>query len=995
MRTGFLRGFALCLVFVMLFSSACFAEDLSPKEDFLTVGNVVTFGHYEQDGDESNGPEPIEWLVLDVQDGKALLLSKYGLDAKPYNTMNEEVTWKTCTLRSWLNEDFVNAAFTEKEQSAILLTDVDNSGMQKYSEWWSAKGGENTQDKVFLLSYAEANRYLGVEKMNLSNKRARLTPTAYAVSNGAWFDYSYMTEEENPAGSWWLRSPGHDQKCAAFVFKDGSLSDNGVYSESSCVRPSLWVDPESANISAVTKYPASEPEGTPPSVWTSLVKAGDVVTFGSYEQDNNPDNGPEPIEWIVLDVQNGKALLLSKYGLDVKPYNAAWTDVTWETCTLRAWLNGDFMNAAFSEMEQSAILLTDVNNDGFDWTTVGARANTYSGNNTQDKVFLLSLTEANHYLETLLYSDRRPDRVYPKAQMAPTAYAVIKGGAWTSEKEKTEDGDYAGIWWLRTTGNTQFSAVSVDTDGSMQPRVVDKDSACARPAIWLDLEADPQKAESADISVTTQEAASEHKEAPIVDISLISIGSVITFGHYEQDGDESNGPEPIEWTVLDVQDGKLLLLSKYGLDAKPYNTELARVTWETCSLRSWLNKDFLNTAFSAEEQSAILLKDVDNSEAQGFDWAAAGRAGMNPDGGNNTQDKVFLLSWREAEQYLESSETDYNNPNKVYPKALVAPTAYALKKGAWTKDNQKTEEGASVGFWFLRSPGKDQIHAAGVFEAGSLGDCDVNIDRACVRPSLWLDPEPDPQRAESTNPPVTTQEPLSRPEETPKLDRSLISIGAVITFGYYEQDYHKTNGPEPIEWIVLDVQDGKVLLLSKYGLDAKAYNTEWKKVTWETCTLRNWLNGDFMNTAFTKKEQSAILLTEVDNSESQGFDWTVFEAEENPDGGNNTQDKVFLLSWAEARRYLEYSLDEWTEINPKVQVAPTVYAFRNGASASDRYKTEEGAPATQWWLRSPGAEQDNAIIMNDTGLMGQFFVFIDSVCVRPALWLDLNSDIFD
>ena len=64
------------------------------------------------------------------------------------------------------------------------------------------------------------------------------------------------------------------------------------------------------------------------------VSAGDVVLFGSYEQDNNPDNGPEEIEWIVLDVQNGKAMLLSKYILDAGKYNEETKAVTWDTCTL-------------------------------------------------------------------------------------------------------------------------------------------------------------------------------------------------------------------------------------------------------------------------------------------------------------------------------------------------------------------------------------------------------------------------------------------------------------------------------------------------------------------------------------------------------------------------------------------------------------------------------------------------------------------------------------
>ena len=255
MRTGFLRGFAMCLVFVMLFSSACFAEDLSPKEDFLTVGNVVTFGHYEQDADESNGPEPIEWIVLDVQDGKALLLSKYVLDAKPYYTEGTDITWETCTLRSWLNDDFLNAAFAEKERSAILLTEVDNSKAQGF-DWTtvgapvSADGGNNTQDKIFLLSWAEAEKYLETAVWDSDNPdkvypKAQAAPTEYAIRNGAYKSNSNKTAEGDAAGWWWLRSPGSPQSCAADVDSDGSLDDHYVDDVDGCVRPAFWLNLES------------------------------------------------------------------------------------------------------------------------------------------------------------------------------------------------------------------------------------------------------------------------------------------------------------------------------------------------------------------------------------------------------------------------------------------------------------------------------------------------------------------------------------------------------------------------------------------------------------------------------------------------------------------------------------------------------------------------------------------------------------------------------
>lgn len=82
------------------------------------------------------------------------------------------------------------------------------------------------------------------------------------------------------------------------------------------------------------------------------VKVGDYVTFGSYEQDNDTSNGKEPVEWLVLDVQSDKALLLSKYVLDEKAYNDEEIYVTWEGCSLRNWLNNDFTNSAFTKMNK-------------------------------------------------------------------------------------------------------------------------------------------------------------------------------------------------------------------------------------------------------------------------------------------------------------------------------------------------------------------------------------------------------------------------------------------------------------------------------------------------------------------------------------------------------------------------------------------------------------------------------------------------------------------
>jgi len=208
---------------------------------YKTVGSIVTYGQYEQDNNIGNGPEEIEWIVLDVQDGKSLLLSRYGLDAKPYNTEYKDITWEECSLRAWLNNDFLKGAFTPTEQSAILLTAVDNSKSQEYSDW-STGGENNTQDHLFLLSYAEANKYLDVTRGDDNNTKSRVAPTAYAK---AYTNDNNKTADGEAAGWWWLRSPGYSQYHAAIVRNDGSLDCYYVNDVYSVARPAFWLNLES------------------------------------------------------------------------------------------------------------------------------------------------------------------------------------------------------------------------------------------------------------------------------------------------------------------------------------------------------------------------------------------------------------------------------------------------------------------------------------------------------------------------------------------------------------------------------------------------------------------------------------------------------------------------------------------------------------------------------------------------------------------------------
>ena len=215
------------------------------EASFMAVGNIVTFGTYPQTK-EGTDQTPIEWIVLDYDaaDNKALLLSKYGLDVKQYNTSYPDITWEQCSLRAWLNDEFLKKAFSTEEQSAVLTTAVDNSKSQGYSGW-NTDGGNNTQDRVFLLSYTEANSYLNVTYGDSKNINSRVAPTAYAIAKGAYANPAFKTADGEAAGWWWLRSPGYYRRDAARVNRVGSLSRNNVNSDDTVVRPAFWLDLES------------------------------------------------------------------------------------------------------------------------------------------------------------------------------------------------------------------------------------------------------------------------------------------------------------------------------------------------------------------------------------------------------------------------------------------------------------------------------------------------------------------------------------------------------------------------------------------------------------------------------------------------------------------------------------------------------------------------------------------------------------------------------
>lgn len=214
-------------------ASEIYEKYKNEKLKVTKAGDYIFFGTYEQDNDTANGKEYIEWLVLEVEDGKALLVSKYALDCKPYNTSFTKVTWETCSLRKWLNEMFINNAFGVEEQAQIQSTSVSADKNPEYS----TDPGNSTTDKVFLLSVTEVKKYFS------SDEDRKCEATDYAIAQGASIDSNYSSGN-NGACWWWLRSPGFNQLVAEDVYVDGFVSNRGnaVDYDNVGVRPVMWVN---------------------------------------------------------------------------------------------------------------------------------------------------------------------------------------------------------------------------------------------------------------------------------------------------------------------------------------------------------------------------------------------------------------------------------------------------------------------------------------------------------------------------------------------------------------------------------------------------------------------------------------------------------------------------------------------------------------------------------------------------------------------------------
>ncbi|MDR1136146.1 MAG: DUF6273 domain-containing protein [Clostridiales Family XIII bacterium] len=206
------------------------------KETQADIGAVADILKGERRNIEFGG---YKWRVLDKQDNMALLLTEDIIETRPYNMEDAGVTWESCTLRQYLNSEFIGR-FSAQERMIILET----TNINPNNPWYDTRGGNNTNDKAFLLSIDEVVKYFG-DSGQMKNER---------LEKDGYISDEYSNERvgkyDDIGAWWWLRSPGHSSDLAAYVHDDGELIIYGsiVYYADVGVRPVFWLNLEIENI---------------------------------------------------------------------------------------------------------------------------------------------------------------------------------------------------------------------------------------------------------------------------------------------------------------------------------------------------------------------------------------------------------------------------------------------------------------------------------------------------------------------------------------------------------------------------------------------------------------------------------------------------------------------------------------------------------------------------------------------------------------------------
>ena len=434
-RAVFLRKGTLSLIlagiiaFQGVFLCSCKRSD---------TGYTKTIGTY--DG------KPIEWIYISHGEHTSILISKYILDVKQYDTSGTAVNWDSSSIRKWLNEDFYNQAFTDSEKEMLVPTTSGNRDPILITT--DAFGNERIDypdndygDKVFLLSAYQAQ-----ECFDTDNARAA-KPSEDSKDK-------FSSSDDKEKRSWWL-APSGDTCVPAFVDELGrvTVSEQVSADETFGIRPAIVMtssmfDYKKKEINKALTDPTPTP--TPDPRYSALADA-QTVNYGTWK-------GNE-IDWVVLDEKGEYTLLMSKYAICAQQYHQKDVNSSWETCDLKSWLNSEFYNSAFYGESYQIVSPSEVRKglpDG---------CSSWAGMDAGSKVFLLTQKEIEEFI--------------------PNQYdRVCKAGRYTDLFDLYLDSDGFCNYWLRSDNFDQVTEW-VDGYGSITTEFNYYEWVGVRPCIWV------------------------------------------------------------------------------------------------------------------------------------------------------------------------------------------------------------------------------------------------------------------------------------------------------------------------------------------------------------------------------------------------------------------------------------------------------------------------------------------------------------------------------
>ena len=585
--------------------------------------------------------------------------------------------------------------------------------------------------------------------------------------------------------------------------------------------------------------------------------------------------GAEKTPWRVLELDREAetALLIAEEPVCEKAYHDKRENITWEQCSLRKWLNEEYYEKTFSEEEKVVILDRELKNPD------NAEYGTRGGNDTKDKIFLLSIDEAKRYF--------------------------------ASDKDRA----CGQFWWLRSPGLYQAYAAHVFADGSLGNFYnVNYVHGTVRPAFRINLKSD----------LFQSFISSQSPEAIMIKVPDLHIRAGKVLNALKNVRDVAIPESITELTDSCFAQCIHLLrvnlptsLKKIGQRAFAGCSNLETVTgmngaitygkdvFQGCNKLKYMPEMFRNTGKLCD------------SFADHLDVCGP-------------KELAWLMLYQKGSIWKKALSEKVNKANASEILSMMTDHIGGLNKYA-----KKAAEGA-VSFVLENSPiltGDEIARLCSVLQEKKLDEtAEKLLLDPCISQKVNLDPG-------------------SETEERVMPDGS-IWIG--INTEELKPGIQLWFGDERWRALEVDREAETAILIAEESVCDKAYHDKTENVTWEQCSLRKWLNGEYYEKTFSEEEKAAIQECELKNPDNPKY---------GAKGGNDTRDRVFLLSIDEAEKYFKDDMDR--------------------------------ATGSWWWLRSPGGEQNYASIVLGDGVLGSYTsAGIHKITVRPAFRINLKSDFF-